>query len=238
MVKLILELDDNVVNELPLIEESITIGRHGSNTIPVNHLAVSRFHARFDRIGSEYAVTDLQSTNGTFVNDEHVVNRILSHGDRILVGKHVITFLDPENEDKRKEKTDEKNTLLNSTSELSIDERLELVADNKDSSIPSNEEKPIGVLNSVDSSGLGEIELREKHTRVGKDFFSDIRLQGLFIGKSAAIISRKQVGYIITFVGGISKLKVNGQVVKSSTPLNEFDVIKIGSYMFQFCYNQ
>jgi len=238
MAILILEFDDNVVNELPLMEESITIGRRGSNTIPINHLAVSRFHARFDRVGSEYVVTDLQSTNGIFVNEEHVVNRILSHGDRILVGNHEITFLDPENKDKRKEGADEKNALVNSTFELSVNEKLEVAAGTEDSSIPAKEEKPIGVLNFVDSSGLGEIELKEKHTRIGKDFFSDIRLQGLFIGKLAAIISRKQVGYIITFAGGISKLRVNGQVVKSSTPLNEFDVIKIGSYVFQFYSNQ
>ncbi|MFC1495546.1 FHA domain-containing protein, partial [Thermodesulfobacteriota bacterium] len=92
--------------------------------------------------------------------------------------------------------------------------------------------------NFIDSSGLGEIELREKHTRIGKDFLSDIRLQGLFIGRTAAIISRKPAGYIITFVGGISNLKVNGQVVKSSKPLNDFDVIKIGPYIFQFYYIQ
>lgn len=238
MAKLILELDSNIISEMPLMDESVTIGRHVSNTIPINHMAVSRFHARLDRAGSDYAVTDLHSTNGTFVNDENIVNRRLTHGDRILIGKHVITFLDPDNKDRVKKEEDDKKSPLNSTLELGVDERLELAEDNKKGPVSSEEDIPIGVINFIDSSGLGEIELREKHTRIGKDMLSDVRLQCMFMGKSAAIISRKRIGYIITFAGGISRLRVNGRIIKSSVPLNEFDVIKIGPYIFQFYYKQ
>ena len=236
MAKLILELDNSILNELPLAGESITIGRDKSNTIPINHMAISRFHARFDPAGSNYSITDLQSTNGTFVNDEHVSNRRLNHGDRISVGHHLLTYLDPENKDKHD--FEGKEVFLNSTQELSIDEQLEVLSDNRETAQKYKEENKIGMINFIDSSGLGEIELREKHTRIGKDFLSDIRLQGLFIGKSAAIISQKPAGYIITYAGGISNLKVNGEVVKSSRPLNDFDIIKIGPYISQFYFDQ
>ncbi|MFC1838891.1 FHA domain-containing protein [Thermodesulfobacteriota bacterium] len=236
MAKLILELDETILNELPLAGESVTIGRDKNNTIPINHMAISRFHARFDPVGSDYSITDLQSTNGTFVNDEYTANRRLFHGDRILIGRHLLTFLDPENKDKKK--FEDTREYLSDTQELSYDEQLQVLSDNRETSQKAKENHEIGTINFIDSSGLGEIELREKHTRIGKDFLSDIRLQGLFIGRTAAIISRKPAGYIITFVGGISNLKVNGQVVKSSKPLNDFDVIKIGPYIFQFYYIQ
>ena len=236
MAKLILELDNDVLNELPLAGESVTIGRDKKNTIPINHMAISRFHARFDPVGSDYTITDLQSTNGTYVNDEYVANRRLNHGDRISIGHHFLTYLDPEN--KGEHSFEESGLNLNSTQELSFDEQLQVLSDNRETAQKYKEENKFGTINFIDSSGLGEIELREKHTRIGKDFFSDIRLQGLFIGKSAAIISRKPAGYIITYVGGLSKLKVNGEVVKSSRPLNDFDIIKIGPYVFQFYYDQ
>jgi hypothetical protein len=43
--------------------------------------------------GTKYAVADLGSTNGTFVNEQRVNgDRILSAGDQIRVGEHLITF--------------------------------------------------------------------------------------------------------------------------------------------------
>src|SRR5210317_1225345 len=102
MAKLILELDNSILNELPLAGESVTISRDKSNTIPINHMAISRFHARFDPVGSDYTITDLQSTNGTFVNDEYVANCRLNHGDQISVGRHLLTYHDPENKDKQR----------------------------------------------------------------------------------------------------------------------------------------
>jgi hypothetical protein len=54
------------------------------------------------------------------------------------------------------------------------------------------------------------------------------------MGATAATISRRPSGYAISFAGGMTKLKVNGAVIKESVPLNDFDTIEIGSYKFQF----
>ena len=75
-------------------------------------------------------------------------------------------------------------------------------------------EKPpekIGVISFVDGSGLGEIELTKKLTKIGKADTSEVRLSGFLMGPTAATISRKPAGYAITFMGGMTKLKVNGQ---------------------------
>ena len=70
MARLILMFNKQVIEEYALMEESITIGRNEDNTISVDNLAVSGYHARIDKAGDDYILTDLQSTNGTFVNDE------------------------------------------------------------------------------------------------------------------------------------------------------------------------
>ena len=92
MARLILMFNKQVIKEYPLLKDSITIGRNEDNTISVDNLAVSGYHARVDVAGTDFIVTDLQSTNGTFVNDQKVVTHKLSHGDNVLIGKHVILF--------------------------------------------------------------------------------------------------------------------------------------------------
>jgi pSer/pThr/pTyr-binding forkhead associated (FHA) protein len=93
MARLILMFNNQAVKEYPLMKESITIGRNEGNVITVDNLAVSGYHARIDAVGKEYILTDLQSTNGTFVNDKKVVSHKLVHGDNIIIGKHRILFV-------------------------------------------------------------------------------------------------------------------------------------------------
>jgi hypothetical protein len=56
----------------------------------------------------------------------------------------------------------------------------------------------------------------------------------VFMGSTAATISKRPSGYTITFTGGRTKLKVNGEVVKDSVTLKDFDTIELGSHKFQF----
>ncbi len=71
----------------------ITIGRSSSSDIPLDQDSVSRAHARIARHNDAYFVTDLGSTNGTFVGDELVKERALKNGDRVRIGRTIIKFL-------------------------------------------------------------------------------------------------------------------------------------------------
>ena len=72
---------------------TITIGRSSSSDIPLDQDSVSRAHARIARRNDVYIVTDLGSTNGTFVGDELVKERGLKNGDRVRIGRTIIKFL-------------------------------------------------------------------------------------------------------------------------------------------------
>jgi len=65
-----------------------TIGRSTGADFIVEAPLVSRVHCRVTAGASELEVTDLDSTNGTFVNGERVVQRrTLRIGDRLGVGR-------------------------------------------------------------------------------------------------------------------------------------------------------
>jgi len=55
---------------------------------------VSGNHARIDSVATTFILTDLQSTNGTFVNDQLISSHTLGHNDKITIGKHELVFDD------------------------------------------------------------------------------------------------------------------------------------------------
>jgi pSer/pThr/pTyr-binding forkhead associated (FHA) protein len=232
MARLILMFNKQVIKEFPFLKDSITIGRQEDNTIPIDNLAVSGYHARIDKAGSDFILTDLQSTNGTFVNDSKVVSHKLSHGDNIVIGKHVLLFVAA---DKGKaEEEEDKKMSLNKTMMLDTAKQRELLSKQKGAPPGAKAPEKIGMISFIDGSDLGEIELAKKLTKIGKADTSEIKLSGWTMGATAATISRRPSGYAITFTGGMTKLRVNGEVVKESLELKEFDTIELGSYKFQF----
>lgn len=70
----------------------ITIGREEGNTIQLNDERVSRFHVKIQEDNNRLVITDLESTNGTRVNNEEVKLRILHFGDMIQLGRSVLLF--------------------------------------------------------------------------------------------------------------------------------------------------
>jgi hypothetical protein len=70
----------------PLNRDSHTLGRHRNNDIVITDPKVSSFHARIDRTKEGFAITDLKSRNGTFVNGRKAETSKLKAGDEIRVG--------------------------------------------------------------------------------------------------------------------------------------------------------
>lgn len=73
---------------------AMEIGRHPSNAFPLDQESVSRRHARIVWSERHWHAIDLGSTNGTYVNDEVVTDRILRDGDQIKVGRTIFKFLE------------------------------------------------------------------------------------------------------------------------------------------------
>jgi pSer/pThr/pTyr-binding forkhead associated (FHA) protein len=70
----------------------VTIGREEGNLLRLNDERVSRYHAKVQYDNGEVILTDLESTNGTRVNNTVVQIRRLRPGDRISLGRSQLLF--------------------------------------------------------------------------------------------------------------------------------------------------
>jgi transcriptional regulator with GAF, ATPase, and Fis domain len=70
----------------------VTIGREPSNTVHISDVSISRQHC----VINDGKLFDLDSLNGTFVDEVPVKERLLQHGDRIQVGNSIFLWLEKE----------------------------------------------------------------------------------------------------------------------------------------------
>jgi len=69
------------------------IGRHPDSDIFLDDITVSRRHAELRRGAEGFALHDVGSLNGTYVNRERVEQADLHSGDEIQIGKFKLVFL-------------------------------------------------------------------------------------------------------------------------------------------------
>ena len=86
---------DNQVNGLEERDWSLhlpaTLGREPNNSVVINHHSISRYHCELNLDGEgSLMVHDLNSMNGTYVNDEKVSRSVLMTGDRLQLGAVVL----------------------------------------------------------------------------------------------------------------------------------------------------
>lgn len=231
MPVLTLKFKDEVIKDYRLQKgQSMTIGRRSDNNLVIENLAVSGSHAKIDSVGDGFVLTDLQSKNGSFVNDQLVASHWLKNGDIITIGKHTILF----NYTGGEQIPDEKTGDMNQTMALQSDRYKEMMSKNIPSGAKniSPDKGPSGVLSYL-TGGEGEIILDKKITKIGKAPTCDIVAKGFSVGKVSATISKRPDGYFFNYVEG-AKSKINGKAVDKTVKLNDFDVIEIGSIKMNF----
>jgi len=127
-------------------EHPVGIGRSKNNEMVLPVGMVSRRHAEVFFDGDAFAVRDLGSSNGTFVNGEKVETESLSDGDEIRIGPYNLTFkafrgdLDQMADSSGVEKTqnftqrqimEKSSTFSGSIGEMRMDEVFQLIEFNR-----------------------------------------------------------------------------------------------------------
>ncbi len=83
-----------VVKKLSLVKGYYIIGRADDADLIISSKDVSRHHAAVNNDGADFIIKDLNSTNGTFVNNRKIVKHNLQSGDEISIGDYSIFFDD------------------------------------------------------------------------------------------------------------------------------------------------
>lgn len=89
---LIVQRGPNTGARFLLDGERTTAGRHPQSDIFLDDVTVSRKHAEFLAIDGGFAVRDVGSLNGTYVNRERIDRAVLRAGDEVQIGKYRLTY--------------------------------------------------------------------------------------------------------------------------------------------------
>ena len=113
------------IEDLPVV-----IGRDTTATLCLADASVSRRHSQIEKEEQDFVILDLESLNGTFINDVPVKRRKLQHGDRVRIGASLFLFLmhDGENSQSSEVRFDDGHIVSGSTLQLRFNDALYLMA--------------------------------------------------------------------------------------------------------------
>ena len=234
MAKLILSFNGKPVNEYELDKELLTIGRRPGNDIHIDNLAVSGTHAKILTILNDSFIEDLSSTNGTLINDERITKHALRNGDKVIIGKHVLEYI---NEAEEAGEGEFEKTMI-----------IRPQANDKPVSNETSKklEKSIGKIaadlasaGAAGANGPGEAHLE---LMSGNNSGKRMKITKILttLGKpgiQVAAITRRPLGYFLIVVDAGSYEKrplVNDQEVSQAQPLKNNDVIEVAGVKMRF----
>jgi pSer/pThr/pTyr-binding forkhead associated (FHA) protein len=237
MAKLSLMFENKLVKEVPIGNRPVSIGRSPDNDIPVDNLAVSTYHARVYYEGGRLVVEDLDSLNGTFVNDLRIERATLHDGDSIWIGKHSIK-VDTSADAAIPWDTGRKAAApkINETMVLDTKVRRDMLQQaaamgERSQFSPGRMKMPTLVVLSG-RVNQKEFLLTNKLTVIGKSPMATVRLRGWFKPKMAAQINQRDDGY---YLGTGDRVPtVNGTPISGTVRLNDGDLIEICGVRLNF----
>ena len=112
-------------------EDTLVIGRETAANLCIASASVSRRHCKIEKQDEGFVITDLDSLNGTFINDLPIRTRVLDHGDRVRIGDSQFLFLTHEGEAVSKSsdvRLDEARIVSGSTVQIRFDDALYTMA--------------------------------------------------------------------------------------------------------------
>lgn len=205
MSKLIIKYNDEIIEEIPLKQGDMTVGRRPGSDVLIDNLAVSGNHASIFTVGDDSFIQDLESTNGTLINNKRITKHHLKHGDVVTIGKHSLVYVSPK------------------AAKTATDEFAKTVVINPSKPVPKPEDKTGAIFILSGANSGKRIDLTKSVTNLGR------------LGKPAGVINRTGADYVLAAVKGGEIPKLNGKPVSpTGEPLKHGDIIEVGDSRLQF----
>jgi pSer/pThr/pTyr-binding forkhead associated (FHA) protein len=243
MPKLTLQFEGRVLKEFE-VGNSVTIGRLPDNAVVIDNPAVSGHHAHVFREGDDVIVEDLKSTNGTFVNDQHVYRHALRDGDAMLIGKHVLLYTSDTGV--AAHATPASMAALGDTVYLDTKKHRALLASLR--AARAEADQAVGALPTVSAPPAGngtgvlrvlagraeqtEYDLDAQTCLIGRTESALVRLHGWFKPEVALAIARNGEGYVATGFAG--RTRVNRERLQGRRPLRDGDILSVSGLTLEF----
>ena len=237
MAKLILKFEDRILREYG-VGTCVTIGRLPDNGIIIDNPTVSSHHARVVQEGDSFFVEDLESTNGTYVNELPISRRTLKDGDVVLIGKHRLEF-DLNGTAQAEESLPALSGLqdtvyLDTEKHRALLAKIDLAARRAEAAAPAMAATAkVGVLRVLAGpTDRTEYSLDRRTSLIGKSDEALVRLRGWFKPKVAVAIARNGDGYIATVITGDTR--INSRRERGRHHLRDGDVLEVSGVLMVF----
>ena len=211
MSKLTLSFKGKLLNIFTLSEGETLVGSDTSCQIHIDSLAIQPHHATIKTSNGQSVLTDLDTVDGTYVNQARIQEHTLADGDEIRIGKHNLTFAQGS--------TDEAAPLSRP-----VEERTIFVKESPDDELETFKTTRRAWLQILNGKNLGKtIGISRNMTNLGKP------------GVQTAIITRRDDGYFLSHLEGkVSPLVDDTPIGEKRWHLEDGQVITIGNIKMQF----
>ena len=224
MAKLTLMLKDRELKTFNLDKKKLVIGRNHDCGVVIDNVIVSREHAIIEFVNDAYLLSDLGSSNGTFLNGRKISEPItLSSDDTIQIGKFNILFTETALEgsfQSRPSSMDE--TMIVAPGQVGVQSTSPTEIQGRKLTLVSGQASP------------KELLLKKDMTTIGRAPNCDMIVSGLLISKVQASILKKGGKYYLVDMGSLVSTKLNGYKTEGDTLLVNGDSIQIRNNQFLF----
>lgn len=242
MVRCVVYHNDEPIKTYELEDEVITVGRLPENTISIANMGISRRHARIERApDGSYAVMDLNSLNGTYVNSRKVKKAAVADGDQVSIGKFMLFFQIFETRHASAEApAEEPQYEAEAVTPPEAPATATATSDPDTKTTPGSEVTRHAAPHSgavlIETNKHVVYKLDKPILTIGNSEEDDIFVNGFMIGDGHVVVEKKDDG---TWIGAqkiMGRFKVNGKKVGSHR-LEHKDRIEIGNSTFRFMEN-
>ena len=206
LAKLEIRRDSALVQEFVLNDDLTTIGRASNNSLILSEPIISRRHTQISREAEGYMLTDLDSSDGTYINGRKLqprTPRLLANGDTINIGSFELQFCI-------------KTEVPTQSRQPSSGESTTVVSQ-------------VSTTRGEESALLQQLVLRGRDSlTIGRDADNDAVIDHPVVSRFHAQIRRRDGSFYLVDLNSTNGTFINGKQIKGKRVLRAGDVIRIG----------
>lgn len=226
---------ENLSGQMFPIQGSMVVGREPDCDLMLSDKLLSRHHARLWIEDNELKVEDLDSANGTFLNDERITVASAQAGDEIRFDTAAFRVIAPQVQ----VQADDNKTQIRSTMDADATMVHAAVASQGEETDPNLVATQMMLIKRAYLVGTAEpfndshFDLIKECTQLGRSQESDIVLTEASVSGKHAEICRSSDGWVIKDLNSTNGTYLNEQKV-TTAKLKDGDLLRMGRMELRF----
>lgn len=209
---------------IKLRRDSTILGREKGDVL-INDTEISSTHCQIQNINGTYHLFDMNSTNGTFLNQNRIVKVKLSDGDIITIGKTSFRFALEEDA-----KVRHISTIFKSAQQPQGNHKTSLVDTLIEGEIRQKKGYSLHLKISYQDGTFEEVQLPQKLVYIGRATSFGRFEDDPEISRKHLLIKLNDHGEVfIEDQGSTNGTSLNGNKIKGMHPVHPGEVVRVGS---------